>query len=110
MVSSKFNNFNSMRGQWDEWIVSCNYCLAMKILSLTLPTPCFKHPAYYWYKNAPTNEEFEEKLRENYSHNITNSRVSSITFQSVPICTSRYYSCVYLIHVETPSGNIIYIL
>ena len=68
--------------------------MAMKILSLTLPTPCFKHPAYYWYKNAPTNEEFEEKLRENYSHNITNSRVSSITFRSVSILHITLLVCL----------------
>mmetsp|Transcript_13598 Transcript_13598/g.29564 ORF Transcript_13598/g.29564 Transcript_13598/m.29564 type:complete len:173 (-) Transcript_13598:163-681(-) len=30
--------------------------------------------AYYWYKNAPTEEEIEEKLRKNYSHNIETSR------------------------------------
>ncbi|KAL3790627.1 hypothetical protein ACHAW5_004194 [Stephanodiscus triporus] len=30
--------------------------------------------AYHWYKNAPTDEEFEEKLRQNYSQNIDNSR------------------------------------
>lgn len=32
--------------------------------------------AYYWYKNVPTDEEFEEELRKNYSHNINNSQVS----------------------------------
>ncbi|KAL7437779.1 hypothetical protein ACHAXH_008821 [Discostella pseudostelligera] len=30
--------------------------------------------AYHWYKNAPTDEEFEEELQKNYSHNIQNSR------------------------------------
>ena len=63
-------------------------------LHLTLQTPCFKPTAYYWYKNAPTNEEFEEKLRENYSHNITNSRVSSITFQSVSILHITLLVCL----------------
>ena len=28
------------------------------------------------YKNSPTDEEFEETLRKNYSHNIQQSRVS----------------------------------
>jgi hypothetical protein len=36
-------------------------------------------PAYHWYKNAPTDEEFEEKLRQNYSQNIENSRVSAFS-------------------------------
>jgi hypothetical protein len=30
--------------------------------------------AYYWYKNVPSDEEFEEELRKNYSQNINNSR------------------------------------
>lgn len=30
--------------------------------------------AYYWYKNVPTDEEFEQTLRKNYSHNIQSSR------------------------------------
>ncbi|KAL7541889.1 hypothetical protein ACHAXR_011334 [Thalassiosira sp. AJA248-18] len=30
--------------------------------------------AYIWYKNAPTDEEFEEELRKNYSHTIDTSR------------------------------------
>mmetsp|Transcript_17601 Transcript_17601/g.36666 ORF Transcript_17601/g.36666 Transcript_17601/m.36666 type:complete len:185 (-) Transcript_17601:101-655(-) len=30
--------------------------------------------AYYWYKNAPTDEEFEKELQKNYSQNIKNSR------------------------------------
>ena len=36
--------------------------------------------AYYWYKNAPTDEEFEEELQKNYSHNIQNSRVCEWNF------------------------------
>lgn len=30
--------------------------------------------AYHWYKNAPSDEEMEEELRKNYSHNIENNR------------------------------------
>lgn len=30
--------------------------------------------AYHWYKNAPTDEEFEKELSKNYSHNIQSSR------------------------------------
>lgn len=30
--------------------------------------------AYHWYKNAPTDEEFEAELRKNYAHHIGNSR------------------------------------
>ena len=30
--------------------------------------------AYHWYKNAPTNEQFEKELSKNYSQNIQSSR------------------------------------
>ena len=30
--------------------------------------------AYHWYKNAPTDEEFEQQLSKNYSQNIQTSR------------------------------------
>lgn len=30
--------------------------------------------AYYWYKNAPTDEQFEKELSKNYSQNIQSSR------------------------------------
>lgn len=30
--------------------------------------------AYHWYKNAPTDEDFEKQLSKNYSQNIQSSR------------------------------------
>ena len=30
--------------------------------------------AYHWYKNAPTDEQFEKELSKNYSQNIQSSR------------------------------------
>ncbi|KAL7444262.1 hypothetical protein ACHAXM_009374 [Skeletonema potamos] len=30
--------------------------------------------AYHWYKNAPTDDEFEKELSKNYSQNIQSSR------------------------------------
>ncbi|KAL7498249.1 hypothetical protein ACHAWT_006181 [Skeletonema menzelii] len=30
--------------------------------------------AYHWYKNAPTDEEFEQQLSKNYAQNIQSSR------------------------------------
>ena len=30
--------------------------------------------AYHWYKNAPTDEDFEKELSKNYSQNIQSSR------------------------------------
>ncbi|KAL7479335.1 hypothetical protein ACHAW6_005071 [Cyclotella cf. meneghiniana] len=30
--------------------------------------------AYYWYKNAPTDEEHEAELRKKYSHHIESSK------------------------------------
>ncbi|KAL9185372.1 hypothetical protein ACHAXT_003149 [Thalassiosira profunda] len=35
--------------------------------------PCAGY-AYYWYKNAPSEEEFEAELKKNYSHNIKTSQ------------------------------------
>jgi hypothetical protein len=34
----------------------------------------FRSLAYHWYKNAPTDEQFEKELSKNYSQNIQSSR------------------------------------